>query len=112
MTQQQRANALISHYIKLYKAKYKTDPVINRHRDKWGFMDMITDLGEQTAYHTVDYYLGTNRPGHPLRALFTNYDALNKRRLEKIRDAEKRAEIMQRTKQVVEEENARRTRTD
>lgn len=112
MTQAQKANALISHYVKLYKNKYKKDPSINRNRDKWGFMDMITDLGEQAAYRVIDYYFETARPGHPLPVLFRNYDHLNKRRLEKIEDAAVRAEIMRRTRLVVEEENARRARTD
>lgn len=113
MTQQQKANALISHYIKLYKAKYKgKEPLINRNRDKWGFIDMLTDLGEQDAYSAVDYYFGTNRAGHPLKALFANYDSLHKRRMEKVADAAKRAEIMERTRQVVEEENDRRARVN
>lgn len=112
MTQAQKANALISHYVKLYKAKYNKDPVINRNRDKWGFVDMLADLGEQNAYHAVDYYFETKRPGHPLRALFSNYDDLHKRRLDKIQDAAKREEIMKRTRQVVEEENERRARAN
>lgn len=112
MTQQQKANALISHYIKLYKAKYKKEPVINRNRDKWGFMDMLTDLGEQDTYAAVDYYFDTSRAGHPLKALFSNYDVLHKRRMDKIADAAEREKIMKKTRQVVEEENDRRARAN
>lgn len=108
MTEAQKVNALISLYEKLYKDKYGRKPTINRYKDKWGFTDMLKDLGQAEAIAIVEYYFETPRPGHPLVQLFRNYELMSKIKHEKAQDEAKRAELREETEKRVKEWNEQR----
>jgi len=92
-----QSHALISLYEKCFEAKYGRKPQINRFRDKWGFQDMVSDLGYGGASEVVEYYFKTAKHGHPLTFLFQNYDKIHEFMQEKMRDEEKRAELRKQT---------------
>lgn len=97
------ANALVTRYIKNYTEKYKTTPTINRYREKWGFVDMIEDLGYDRCKEIIDYYFKTEKQGHPVFFLLQNYDKINGFYNEKQEDERKRAELRKRTAERVRE---------
>jgi hypothetical protein len=100
----QQVHALVSHYLKLYGAKYEGAPRdFNRYRDKWGFQGMIEDFGPARAKQIVDYYLSLSRPSHPTNYLLFNYDKLNNAMLEREEDDKRRAELRAESKKRVEE---------
>lgn len=104
-------NALISLYEKLYKEKYDRKAAINRYKDKWGFQDMLKDLGPVESREVLEYFFGTNRPGHTLLQLFRNYDEIAKRKAEIEKDTRDREKLRAETKRRVQELDERSTRT-
>lgn len=102
-TKANKAYALVSYYILLYKEKYGKEPTINRHRDRWGFEDMIEDLSEYEARLVMDYYFTTNKFGHPLNYLFRNYDKLYIKMNQFEQDKLDRQKLLRETKARVEE---------
>lgn len=102
-TETQKINALITLFINSYKAKYGYAPNINRYREKWGFQDMMNDLGYARAKEIIEFYFTTNRVGHPVIELFRNYDRLNDLEQELALDAIKRLELRRQTEQRVRE---------
>lgn len=102
-TAAQNANALITLYIKCYTEKYSRKPNINRYRIKWGFQDMVEDLGYQRSREVVEYYFRTGRSGHPTDFLLMNYEKISEVYEEKQEDERKRAELRKQTEQRVKE---------
>lgn len=88
-------------YIELYTEKYGKPPVLNRHKLKWGFQDMVKDLGNAGAKQTIRYYFETGRVGHPVDQLLYNYDDLYKTSVEVEEDEKKREELRKQTEQRV-----------
>lgn len=102
-TANQKAYALITLYVKEYGAKYGAQPTgLNRHRDKWGFQDMVDDLGYENAQAVIKFYFTTGRVGHPLQFLLYNYEKLDVIRREMIEDEKKRLELREATRIRVE----------
>lgn len=101
-TDQNLAHALLSLYVNKFKTKYGKAPQINRYRDSWGFKDMMEDLSYDRAKEVIEYYFETNRPGHPLRALFNNYDRLDTIMRDKAKDEEERIKLREQTMKRVE----------
>ena len=99
----QNANALITLYIQCYTEKYSRKPNINRYRVKWGFQDMVTDLGYQQAREVVEYYFKTGRQGHQIEFLLMNYEKISEVYEEKKVDERIRAELRKHTEQRVKE---------
>ena len=102
-----QANALVTQFIKEYAEKYHVEPQINRYREKWGFQDMIADLGYDRAKATVSYYFRTEKDGHPVAFLLNNYDRICAFYEEKLADEKKREEIRRETQQRVKEWEAK-----
>lgn len=98
----QQANALITQYVRLYKEKHGTAPVVNRYRDKWGFQNMIEDLGKDDAVKVVVYYFSLTKI-HDLIDLFRSYDELHKNRLADEEDRRRVAQLEKETAQRVKE---------
>lgn len=98
----QQANVLITKYVKLYTEKYGTAPVINRYRDKWGFTDMLNDLGKVDSAKVIEYYFSL-RVRHDLMALFKSYDELHKNRLADEEDKRRVAQLHKETAKRVKE---------
>jgi hypothetical protein len=102
-----QAYALISLYEQCFNKKYHRKPQVNRFREKWGFMDMVSDLGYDTARETVEYYFKTGKPAHPVNFLLQNYDKIAQFMTEKKQDEAKRAELRKQTEQNVREWEAK-----
>ena len=98
-----QANGLVTLYVNLWADKYNDAPAVNRHRDKWGFQDMVEDLGYDRAKEVITYYFQTGRPGHPLKHLLMNYDRLHKLLLEIEQDEIDRVRLRKETEQRVKE---------
>lgn len=102
-----QAYALISLYEKCFEKKYHRKPQVNRFREKWGFQDMIKDLGYDAARETVEYFFRTGKQGHPAAFLLQNYDKINQFMEEKKQDEAKRAELRKQTEEKVREWEAK-----
>jgi hypothetical protein len=111
-TLNKQANALITLYIAEYKHKYQRDPVINRYREKWGFISMVEDLGYERSREVVEYYFKTGRVGHPVNGLLQNYDRLHKILTEITKDDEERERLRRETEERVKEWEAARGNKD
>lgn len=98
-----QAYGLISLFEKHFNEKYKRKPQINRFREKWGFQDMITDLGYDDAQEVVKYYFRTGKQGHPVSFLLQNYDKVFQYMEERKRDDAERAALRAETKKRAEE---------
>jgi hypothetical protein len=83
--------------MKVFADRYGRKPQLNRYREKWGFQDMITDLGYDRAKEIVEYYFRTSKPGHPVAFLLNNYDKINRYYEEKQDDDEKRRKLREAT---------------
>lgn len=103
LTAQQKAYALITLYENQYKAKYGSKPSLNRHRDKWGFQDMLEDLGYDDARDVIMYYFEMKHIGHPLQTLLRNYDRYHQIKEERKEDRARRLELREKTLKRVEE---------
>jgi hypothetical protein len=98
-----QAYALISLFEKVFQEKYSRKPQINRFREKWGFQDMIADLGYDDARETIQYYFRTGKQGHPVSFLLQNYDKVFQFMEEKKRDEAERAALRRETEKRVRE---------
>ena len=99
----QQANALITKYVKLYTDRYGTAPTVNRYRDKWGFTDMLNDLGKADAEKVLVYFFALRLTDHTLIALFRSYDELHKNRLAEEEDKRGVAQLHKETAKRVKE---------
>jgi hypothetical protein len=106
LTVQQKAYALITHFEKEYVRKYDRKPDLNRHRDKWGFQDMLEDLGYDEAKEIVTYYFTLGVIGHPLQTLLRNYDRYHRVREDRKDDLERRRALREETRKRVEAFNS------
>lgn len=107
--EQKQAFALLDLYVVCYIDKYKRKPSINRYRDKWGFIDMVDDLGIDQSKKVIEYYFKVTSPGHSLNNLFVKYDKLSATLNEKEKDRAERERLRQITKKRVEAMNEHRT---
>lgn len=103
LTANQQAYALISLFEKHYQKKYNRKPDLNRHRDKWGFQDMVEDLGYDIAQEIVVYYFELKYVGHPVQQLLRNYDKFRRVRDERREDEAERLRLRAETKKRVED---------
>jgi len=102
-----QAYALISLFEKCFQEKYSRKPQINRFREKWGFQDMIADLGYEGSREVVEYYFRTGKQGHPVAFLLQNYDKVFQFMEEKKRDEAERAKLRRETEKRVREMEAK-----
>lgn len=103
MTKRQQAHALITKFEKLWKKQYGKDYVGNRHADRWGFEDMITDLGYDESQKVVEYYFNLGVPGHPRSTLLYRYDELSDQRKRVENYKARQRELMEATERLVNE---------
>ena len=64
---------LISYYEAKYAQKYGRRPLVNRHREKWGFQDMLESLPMEDCKRVIDYYLDLD-VSHTVRGLLHKFD--------------------------------------
>lgn len=99
-----QAYALVSLYIALYKSKYNKQPVVNRYREKWAMQDVIDTVGFERAKELLEYYFKCNKVGHPLNWFLYNFDRLDDVLIKSKADIERRKELREQTKNLVEQE--------
>jgi len=109
LTANQQAYALISLYESEFEAKYRERPRLNRHRDKWGFQDMVEDLGYGEAQEVIKYYfeMKFDVQRHPIQTLFRNYDRFAEIRRERAEDQERIKRLAKETEKRVKEFEAK-----
>lgn len=108
MSQNERATAkqahtLISVFQKEYKAHGQGTRTFNRYKAKWGFMDVIDDLGMDRAKELIEYYFRTTRSKYSPEDFFYNYDKLDEQAKLALQDAEHRAKLRRQTAELVRE---------
>jgi hypothetical protein len=70
----QRGVELAKLFESYYKSHYGVKFKGNLYADKWGFMDMIEDLGWSSAVEVIEYYFKTKpRGGHTRQHLSYHY---------------------------------------
>lgn len=68
---------LTSYYKKKYKARYKSDPVVNDHTARWGFDSILKGLPLEEVKKLLDYWFSTtSSTRHRIDWFFYNYDKL------------------------------------
>lgn len=98
-----QCNVLISLFIKMYEEKHRRSPQINRYKQKWGFQDMIADIGYEKSQEVMSYFFGLNKPEHSVQTLLFNYDRYAKILDELAKDKEERRRLREETQRRVEE---------
>lgn len=102
-TLQKQVNGLMDRYLSGYQKKWGIAPQFNRYRQKWGFQDMIEDIGYEDAQRVVDYFFSLQRAEHGVQTLLNNYDRYARILAEREVDREKRHELRRLTEQRVRE---------
>lgn len=98
-----QTNALITLFVKSYGDKHHSDPVINRYKQKWGFQDMIEDIGYDGAQEAMEYFFGMKTPNHDVKTLLNNYERYYKVVKDLEKDKEERLILREQTRKRVEE---------
>src|SRR5215216_2898384 len=71
------AYSLIDLYIYEYFARFNRRPDVNRFKSKYGFQDMINDLGFERSKKVIVHYVSSNRPSITVNDLLYNYDKIS-----------------------------------
>lgn len=100
-----QAYALVSLYMALYKSKYNKQPLVNRYREKWAMQDVIDTVGFERSKELLEYYFKCNKIGHPLNWFLYNFDRLDEVLVKSKADVERRKELREQTKSLVEQES-------
>lgn len=102
-TTTQQAHGLVGYYKKKYKEVYGRAPKSNQYADKYGFMDVLSDMSEQEAKELLDFYFNvTSNSNHALQWFFYNYHTLAQSKSARDLDELRRAELREETRKRVE----------
>jgi len=86
-------NALLTYFVKVYKQHYGAAPTnFNRYAKKWGFTDMLTDLGFDRTTELIDYFFESTGP-HNVESLLREYGDYNESFEAALKDKQKRNEL-------------------
>lgn len=102
MTSRKEVHTIISLYEKRYKEVYNSAPTMNRNRMRWGFEDMLNDLGRDRTVEVIDWYFTLKRE-HSVWDLLSMYDRFSDTMKEQEEDRKYREELRRRTAQKVAE---------
>lgn len=94
-------NALLNLFIKRYAEVHSNPPVLNRFKEKWGFQDMIKDLGSARATQVVLYYFEL-KGTHQTNGLLYNYEKISEEMHEREKHEVARRERRAKTKEMVD----------
>lgn len=73
----QQCHAMTTYYVKRYKEKYGTEPVVNRHSARWGFDSVLLGMSPEETKELIDYYFKTTSTRrHSLDWFFYHYEKL------------------------------------
>lgn len=100
----QQCHALTTYYVKLFKQKYGTEPVVNRNRARWDFDTLLSGMSSVHAKELLEFYFTTASPkGHTLDWFFYNYDKLMESQTEAEKDRAARDKLRQESAQRAKE---------
>ena len=104
----QQCHALITYYTKLFKQKYGTEPVVNRHAARWGFDSILQGMPPADAKALLDFYFTTNAgKRHNLDWFFYHYHELQESQTEADKDRAAREKLRRESQIRAEEWRAR-----
>lgn len=87
-------NALVTHYLKLWKEKYPgVQKTFNRYAMKWPMMDVVDSVGFERGKELLTYYFRTSHSGHDFQWFIYNFDKLERAMLDRVEDEEKKARM-------------------
>lgn len=90
----QQCHAMTSYYVKKFKEKYGTEPVVNRHSARWGFDSVLQGMSPQETREVIDYYFDTvSTTRHSLDWFFYHYEKLIRGKNELQEDSERRKRL-------------------
>lgn len=96
----EKAQQLMKLFNAYYKSKYGVDYKGNSHSDKWGFVDMVEDLGWSEAVDVVEYYFKTKpRGGHSRQHLCYHYHEYSQTLEQVEKERNLKREILRRMKE-------------
>lgn len=103
---------LLDLYLLEYQSKLGRKPVVNRYKEKWGFVDMIDSIGYDRSVEVIKFFFQTNRSNYTTNALFNDFDTLDRALTERDIDRERRKRIARETeKRVRDWEEAHESRS-
>jgi hypothetical protein len=111
-TRTQKAHALLRLYKEEYKKKFGYEPNVNSNRDKWGFMDMVDDVGYERSRLLIETFFTLYYENYELPKLFRNYDKVLEEQREWEEDQSERRRLRELTRQRVEEFEKRNDSND
>ena len=83
-----QCHAMTTFYIDAYRDLYKTNPVVNRNKARYGFEGLLMDYGQKESRDIVEYYL-KHFDDKGLDWFFYNYEKV----IESMKDEEKEKEL-------------------
>jgi hypothetical protein len=95
--------ALLSLYEKLYSERYSKIARLNKFKEKWAMQDVIESVGYDRARELLEYYFSVTKQGHPLQWFFYNFDRLDDMLLQSEEDTQRRRNLREATKKMVED---------
>lgn len=105
MAESPKERKLVELYIKLYKDRYKTAPVVNKYRERWAMKDVMDSMGYDRAVELLTYYMGVDRDnGHSLQFFYYNFDSIHAYLKKVEEDRARRKKMAEKTKERVERE--------
>lgn len=100
----QQCHAMTTYYVKLFKAKYGTEPVVNRHSARWGFESLLMGMPPSDARELLDFYFTTkSEKRHSLDWFFYNYEKLTESLTEVEKDRAHRDKLRHESEQRAKE---------
>lgn len=94
------AFSLLSEYIRLYKSRYASAPILNKYKEKWGMASLVEDFGREEVEKTLNYYFKINREGHSLPWFYNNFSTVHISRLSAEKDDKIRSAARQKTQEL------------
>lgn len=108
MNKRQQAHSIVNLYKKLFREKYGQEPLVHTYSLIHGVELAVGDLGYESAKKAMDYYFSYEVAGqHPFQNYLNKYVELHKMRLDIEKDAKHRAKLLEQTKRMVEQMEAR-----
>lgn len=86
-------HALTTYFVQTFKAKYQSNPVVNRHSARWGFDAILMDMNVADIKALIDYYFTVAGKKHSLEWFLYNYDKLIEAYQVQKQDAARRAKL-------------------
>jgi|SRR6478609_6351184 len=100
---------LTNYYMAKYKDKYGIGAIVNAHKARWGFDNVLMSVTLGEAKRLLDFYMDTQSSNaHDLEWFFYNYDKLQTNMARVAEDEELRRRLRQQTKERVEQWKERR----